>query len=358
MVDVTNTQMAYAPIDVDKQLSLEKEKDKDQQEKEFSFFGDDGMTFWDALDMINPLQHIPVVSTAYRAMTGDEIEPGARLAGGTIYGGPIGLAASAFNVLIEHNTGKDAGEHVIALFDGDEEPLSTEQPVFAQNPNEFETTNGLPSPAMSSFAPIQDIPQSEAAAFDAGEASLRLAGLQEFMNPNMVQEVPIQAREIQKDRQYQSGAGSLGTWQPPLNMDHPFPTERFNGVVSEPVGYRPAKRVADDKPSFTSHLDEPVLTSKQDNETVAQAPQAQQNQQLQGLSALQAFARDLKADKQALSQAQTGQVNPSAEQVQSEKQFNPIPSRTTQLSPTQDNAWFAAAMRDNMDRYHQHQDQN
>ncbi|MBT5663730.1 MAG: hypothetical protein HOJ06_00205, partial [Rhodospirillaceae bacterium] len=46
-----------------------------------AFFGEDGLTFGDVLDIINPLQHIPVVSTLYRELTGDEISPGARMAG-------------------------------------------------------------------------------------------------------------------------------------------------------------------------------------------------------------------------------------------------------------------------------------
>ena len=36
-------------------------------------FGKDGFTLGDFLDIINPLQHIPVVSTVYRAITGDKI---------------------------------------------------------------------------------------------------------------------------------------------------------------------------------------------------------------------------------------------------------------------------------------------
>ena len=44
-------------------------------ENEFKFFGKDGFTFFDFLDVINPLQHIPVVSTLYRSLTGDEIDP-------------------------------------------------------------------------------------------------------------------------------------------------------------------------------------------------------------------------------------------------------------------------------------------
>jgi hypothetical protein len=37
---------------------------------------DEGPTFAEFLDIINPLQHIPVVSTIYRAITGDQISPG------------------------------------------------------------------------------------------------------------------------------------------------------------------------------------------------------------------------------------------------------------------------------------------
>ena len=35
-------------------------------------------TFDDLIDVINPLQHLPIVSTIYRAITGDEITPHAR----------------------------------------------------------------------------------------------------------------------------------------------------------------------------------------------------------------------------------------------------------------------------------------
>ncbi len=38
-------------------------------------------TFDDFIDVINPLQHLPIVSTLYRALTGDEISPQARAVG-------------------------------------------------------------------------------------------------------------------------------------------------------------------------------------------------------------------------------------------------------------------------------------
>jgi hypothetical protein len=56
-------------------------------------------SFGELLDIINPLHHIPIVSNIYRNMTGDEISPVARIAGGALFGGAIGgvtsLAAAA-----------------------------------------------------------------------------------------------------------------------------------------------------------------------------------------------------------------------------------------------------------------------
>jgi len=94
------------------------------RESEIRPFGDDGFTFTDFLDIINPLQHLPVVSTVYRQWTGDTIDPGARIAGGTLFGGPIGAAFSVANVMAESGTGKDLGEHVLAWFDDDEAALT------------------------------------------------------------------------------------------------------------------------------------------------------------------------------------------------------------------------------------------
>lgn len=50
-------------------------------------------SFWDFVDIINPLQHIPIVSTVYRAVTGDSISAPARVIGGFLFGGPVGMLA-------------------------------------------------------------------------------------------------------------------------------------------------------------------------------------------------------------------------------------------------------------------------
>ena len=69
-------------------------------------FGDDGLSFRDVLDLVNPLQHIPVVGYLYRKLTGDTIDPAIRIAGGALFGGPIGAVLSVGSMLMER--GRDA----------------------------------------------------------------------------------------------------------------------------------------------------------------------------------------------------------------------------------------------------------
>lgn len=91
------------------------------EEGEVGFFGEDGFTVDDMLDIVNPLHHIPVVSTLYRAFSDDDLSPGARLAGGTLYGGPIGFAAALANNVAVENSGRDIGGNLLAMVRGDDE---------------------------------------------------------------------------------------------------------------------------------------------------------------------------------------------------------------------------------------------
>ena len=76
------------------------------------------------LDVINPLQHIPVVGSLYREITGDEISQAASIAGGALFGGPIGLASATANAIFEQASGNDLMGHAVALFtDGAPDPL-------------------------------------------------------------------------------------------------------------------------------------------------------------------------------------------------------------------------------------------
>jgi hypothetical protein len=71
------------------------------------------LSFGDVLDTFNPLQHIPVVSSLYRSATGDEISKSARFVGDSLFGGVLGAASAAVNILSETVTGKDIAENVI-----------------------------------------------------------------------------------------------------------------------------------------------------------------------------------------------------------------------------------------------------
>jgi hypothetical protein len=78
-----------------------------------------GFTFHDLLDAINPLQHLPVISTVYRWITGDTIGNLPRIVGDALYGGIPGFVSGLVGVLLKEETGKDVGEHVVATLFGD-----------------------------------------------------------------------------------------------------------------------------------------------------------------------------------------------------------------------------------------------
>lgn len=99
--------------------------------KETDQKADSGFSFKDVLDVINPLQHIPLVSSLYQKVTGDEISAPARIIGGTLFGGPIGGALALADSAIKGQTGSTVGEKVIKLVSGDTEKDATIQ--IAQN---------------------------------------------------------------------------------------------------------------------------------------------------------------------------------------------------------------------------------
>ena len=85
-----------------------------------SFWGADGFSFGDILDLINPLQHIPIIGTIYRAITGDQISTGSSILGGGLFGGIIGAGIAVVNAVVEEVTGGKIGEHIMAMFEAEE----------------------------------------------------------------------------------------------------------------------------------------------------------------------------------------------------------------------------------------------
>jgi hypothetical protein len=75
-------------------------------------------SFSDLIDIVNPLQHIPIVNTIYRQLTGDSESAMASIIGGTLYGGPIGAAAAIADLGVHDATGKSTGDNLVALVTG------------------------------------------------------------------------------------------------------------------------------------------------------------------------------------------------------------------------------------------------
>ena len=142
------------------------------------------MSFGDFLDMINPLQHIPVVSSVYRAATGDSINPVSRIAGDALYGGIFGLASAGIGALgaigdeaiAAANDGQSASMMVASLFKGISEDTSSTQLADAPVPAEAAPdappvvqTALLQTPARQS--PILDMPVFAPSAPQVAEAA-------------------------------------------------------------------------------------------------------------------------------------------------------------------------------------------
>ena len=77
-----------------------------EEEQEFSSIAKTNLSFLDLIDAVNPLQHIPVVSTIYRNVSGDSISDVPKFIGGAFYGGPIGLVAALGNYIIDAESTK------------------------------------------------------------------------------------------------------------------------------------------------------------------------------------------------------------------------------------------------------------
>jgi hypothetical protein len=111
-------------------------------------------SFHDLLEIVNPLQHIPVISTLYRWVTGDKIDTPDKIIGDTIYGGPTGFLASVADTVFESVTGKDVGDTVLAFLTGEDD----DQPQVASVPAQVTPAQVTPAQATATIAlPTPDV---------------------------------------------------------------------------------------------------------------------------------------------------------------------------------------------------------
>lgn len=115
-VSDTVLQIAHQAVENTHRLDSAREKGKTHLDDPPQDF-----TFDDFLDIINPLQHLPVVSFLYRAITGDQIKPAMRILGDIGYGGPTGFLGSCAEVLFEAIFGADPGSTALSFLTGGDE---------------------------------------------------------------------------------------------------------------------------------------------------------------------------------------------------------------------------------------------
>jgi hypothetical protein len=127
----------------------------------------ESLSFSDLVDTLNPLHHVPILSDIYRRLTGDAISPQARVAGGTLYGGPIGGIASVLSLAVTGDAGHGIGDRLVAGLFGDDKPeKATTQLASAPAPVAEAAADEL---ITASIAPER---QNEAAQAAPGAASL------------------------------------------------------------------------------------------------------------------------------------------------------------------------------------------
>ena len=132
--------------------------------------------FDDLLDVVNPLQQLPVVGSVYREATGEEISIPARLAGGFLFGGLPGLIGSAAMVAFEEITGDSVLGHIGSLLEDGTETAVAERAPAGTMPWMSGGSDGadpsLPSPqSLAEALRRNSAPMAETAAAPTATAS-------------------------------------------------------------------------------------------------------------------------------------------------------------------------------------------
>lgn len=191
----------------------------------FSFLPKDGLSFWDLLDVVNPLQHIPIVNGIYREITGDTCSPAAKLAGGTLFGGLFGLAAAGLDVTVEGLTGKDLGGHAVAMVEAEDDPVGTAY----REANDAWETEGWSEAVQARVAEAKRIVAERAAAASAPSAESPVAAA--------TAAVPVAAAETQVALAGSAAAETDGEAPQPATAAVPAPAAEAQSSARRRLGY-------------------------------------------------------------------------------------------------------------------------
>ena len=127
-------------------------------------------------DVVNPLQHLPVIGTIYRAITGEKLDAVEKIAGDTLYGGLWGAVSSIADVAFEGITGKSFEDTALALFKSDDKTRVastkvTAPSISANAPLPSSDLPALPSTVMAANIPANLPGGMDVAAFTSALAS-------------------------------------------------------------------------------------------------------------------------------------------------------------------------------------------
>src|SRR5580698_5560251 len=128
--------------------------------------------FHHMLDIVNPLQHLPVIGTIYRAITGEHIGTVEKIAGDTLYGGLWGAVSSIADVAFEGITGKSMEDTVLAWFKSDNSTAVASTKVTAPA---IDVAQSLPSSELPSLSQGSQVALATAESSDTTALSAALS---------------------------------------------------------------------------------------------------------------------------------------------------------------------------------------
>jgi len=131
-VEAATVKRSYARVADDLSRDPSAPRPTAEPAKAFSLWQNSTFEFGDFIDIVNPLQHIPIVATIYRNLTDDRIGMAPRVIGGALWGRLSGLVTGVINSLVEWFTGKDIGDHIYAKIWG--KPTNANAAALAAKP--------------------------------------------------------------------------------------------------------------------------------------------------------------------------------------------------------------------------------
>ncbi len=159
-----------------------------------------GFGFSDILDIINPLQHLPIISTIYRAETGDKIGAIPRILGSMLYGGgligaAVGAATAVANLVVQQETGKDIGGLIYTAIFG-EGGKNAKSTTIATNPAPPAATAKAAPAAAAAASTASAMPQNLLAAPRPASTSAAIRPAPAKAKPAALAPAPTTARLV------------------------------------------------------------------------------------------------------------------------------------------------------------------